>query len=574
MSRSGGAVGVAVGSGVAWLGESVSADRASGWVRPAIRRSGRRSAWAVGFGVAAPWRVGRGVGRRRGSASGVGLRGRLRGRLRRRLRRGGRDRRDRDGAGREAGLAVVLRGARRDDDRHGCRPGACRTSGTSTPLRQSPVAGPVIVLVDAADLRGHAVRARSLRVLVGDGDDDRGRGRAGPGRDGRRRTAWCARRRGDRGGEHAQQQHGHGRRPAAMTAPRAPYSDVPRRASSSLPARAKARCQVEDVCGGAGSGNGTGVRVQPAVQAGPREYPVRPATTIVDGPVWSGSAGGPTAAMTMTRNGHGGRRRRTAGLRHAVDPPIPTRPTHRPTGLGDPGGRLSGRLRPRPRLHGHRDAARRAAPAGRPGWNRPGRVRTARLGPRAGSRRRPARGRDEPSGPHRRVGPAADRRPVAGHARDGRRCPTTSWWRRLSCRDDGRPIPELVIGPFGVAIVHELEGRDRLRHVGDVVGDADPRRLGPDGASARSCRARRRARPPLADPWRPGLRGPRLRCPGHARRDDPAHHRCARSSARIRSRTGSRRSPASAASAPDAGATCSTRIRDGREPREAPRRGW
>jgi hypothetical protein len=31
---------------------------------------------------------------------------------------------------------------------------------------------------------------------------------------------------------------------------------------------------------------------------------------------------------------------------------------------------------------------------------------------------------------------------------------------------DGRPIPELVIGPFGVAIVHELEGRDRLRELG------------------------------------------------------------------------------------------------------------
>jgi hypothetical protein len=31
---------------------------------------------------------------------------------------------------------------------------------------------------------------------------------------------------------------------------------------------------------------------------------------------------------------------------------------------------------------------------------------------------------------------------------------------------DGRRIPELVIGPFGVAVVHELEGRDRLRQVG------------------------------------------------------------------------------------------------------------
>jgi len=31
---------------------------------------------------------------------------------------------------------------------------------------------------------------------------------------------------------------------------------------------------------------------------------------------------------------------------------------------------------------------------------------------------------------------------------------------------DGRPIPELVIGPFGVAVVHELGGHDVLRRVG------------------------------------------------------------------------------------------------------------
>ncbi len=31
---------------------------------------------------------------------------------------------------------------------------------------------------------------------------------------------------------------------------------------------------------------------------------------------------------------------------------------------------------------------------------------------------------------------------------------------------DGRPIPELVIGPFGVAVVHEMGPRDRLRCVG------------------------------------------------------------------------------------------------------------
>ena len=38
--------------------------------------------------------------------------------------------------------------------------------------------------------------------------------------------------------------------------------------------------------------------------------------------------------------------------------------------------------------------------------------------------------------------------------------------RPASCSPDGRPIPELVIGPFGVAIVHELEGARRLRQVG------------------------------------------------------------------------------------------------------------
>jgi hypothetical protein len=40
--------------------------------------------------------------------------------------------------------------------------------------------------------------------------------------------------------------------------------------------------------------------------------------------------------------------------------------------------------------------------------------------------------------------------------------------------NDGRPIPELVIGPFGVAIVHELEGRDRLRQ-GDQGWEARTR---------------------------------------------------------------------------------------------------
>ncbi len=33
---------------------------------------------------------------------------------------------------------------------------------------------------------------------------------------------------------------------------------------------------------------------------------------------------------------------------------------------------------------------------------------------------------------------------------------------------EGRPIPELVIGPFGVAVIHELGGRDVIRQVGTL----------------------------------------------------------------------------------------------------------
>lgn len=32
--------------------------------------------------------------------------------------------------------------------------------------------------------------------------------------------------------------------------------------------------------------------------------------------------------------------------------------------------------------------------------------------------------------------------------------------------DDGRPIPEMVVGPFGVAVVHELGPREAIRRVG------------------------------------------------------------------------------------------------------------
>ena len=44
--------------------------------------------------------------------------------------------------------------------------------------------------------------------------------------------------------------------------------------------------------------------------------------------------------------------------------------------------------------------------------------------------------------------------------------------------DDGRPIPELVVGPFGVAVVHELGPRDAIRPVGSTLGACAPRRAG------------------------------------------------------------------------------------------------
>ena len=72
--------------------------------------------------------------------------------------------------------------------------------------------------------------------------------------------------------------------------------------------------------------------------------------------------------------------------------------------------------------------------AGRPGWTEPDHVGAARLGTRAGGRRRAARGRDEPSGPHRRVRPRRTRRPVAGHARRWAHSLTTSWSRPVSSR--------------------------------------------------------------------------------------------------------------------------------------------
>src|SRR4051794_8748804 len=129
----------------------------------------------------------------------------------------------------------------------------------------------------------------------------------------------------------------------------------------SLPARANARYQVEDV--------GGKVREQwyggpgPVSRAGgPREY------RCGLPPPWMGSGAVRTGGWahrreSMTRNGHIEPPWRTTALRHAIDPPLRSGRTPRPTGLGNAGGRRARGSRPRARLHGHRDAAGRPAHA-------------------------------------------------------------------------------------------------------------------------------------------------------------------------------------------------------------------
>ena len=213
---------------------------------------------------------------------------------------------------------------------------------------------------------------------------------------------------------------------------------------------------------------------------------------------------------------------------HAVDPPTPTPDRHhRSTDLGNAGGCLPRRLRPGPRLPRHHHAAGRAAscPAAGPV---PASSALAMLvwvlAVAAGAALLVA-------GTNRLALAVASvrerRRPIAGDAGDGRpvRRDRRGGWRRAARRtaDPG-------------ARHRAIRGRHRPRARGSRpaapgrpgLGDADPRRVGPDGGPARWRGARRRARPTLADQRRPRLRRPRLRCPGHARHGDPRARRFAR----------------------------------------------
>ena len=62
-------------------------------------------------------------------------------------------------------------------------------------------------------------------------------------------------------------------------------------------------------------------------------------------------------------------------------------------------------------------------------------------------------------------------------------CPTTSSSSTDIKPDDGRPIPELVVGPFGVAIVHELAAREIDPAGREWLGEADATGLDPDRIS-------------------------------------------------------------------------------------------
>ena len=86
---------------------------------------------------------------------------------------------------------------------------------------------------------------------------------------------------------------------------------------------------------------------------------------------------------------------------------------------------------------------------------------------------------------------------------------------------DGRPVPALVIGAFGVAAVGEMERPDRLRRVDGSWQARTRRRLVAGRGAGRPGRARCGPGPPLAQRRRARLRGARPRGAGHDGRSHP-----------------------------------------------------
>lgn len=86
---------------------------------------------------------------------------------------------------------------------------------------------------------------------------------------------------------------------------------------------------------------------------------------------------------------------------------------------------------------------------------------------------------------------------------------------------DGPAIPELVIGAFGAAVVHQMPSSRLIRHGArweTRTSDGWVPMDDPLEAAARGCGPR----PPVAQPRGPGFRGAGLRSGGRRRSDDPA----------------------------------------------------
>ena len=373
-----------------------------------------------------------------------------------------------------------------------------------TPVPQSPPGTRVMACSTVADRGGHRSAARSVRVPVDDRDDDRGRRRPGSWRDdgvGQRGLARGGRRHGRREG--GQPERGRGGSPDPRPRLVRPLSVGPRRASSASRARAVARRRGRG-CPGAGQramvrGSGSG---QPSGRS--RRCSGASCHRGWAGPVRSGPADWADRRGSMARNGHWPRA-----------PPDPQRGGHADD-LRRP-GRPAGWA---PSSAGPCSAPRSSRPASGFAFLAIETPLVSRLIPAAGARRldasSPARcssgsWRSSPARPCsiagtnrlaatvaavriRAAAAHAGRPDAVGPARRGRRR------HRASLPDDGRPIPELVVGPFGVAVVHELGlARRSIRPSRQRLGATHREGLGAGRIPARSGQPRRGAGPPLAD---------------------------------------------------------------------------
>ena len=254
----------------------------------------------------------------------------------------------------------------------------------------------------------------------------------------------------------------------------------------------------------------------------------------VDGPEWSWRSASRPALRSA----------------RCIPPPRPPRRTDRLGPLSRDAGRCrAGRGRADPRGPDHPDAVRRAGrcPAAVPVRPRSSAALLVWALAIVG-RRQPARVGDRPAGDRPgglRCGRRPASRPLARVLAEpaGRRHGRSHG----SPSRDGRPASQLVVGPFGVAVVHEMAPLAAIRQVGSTRGRPGPRTAGRRPSPRWTGRPPRGSPPSRAQRGRPRLHrsGPRARSSSPTRRS--RDRRPARSSPAIRSRPGSRRCPASEA---------------------------